>query len=1061
MQELQKREMLQATLLELDSIVFKGYLDNLGSQDVIPLGTSVGDGVAKIRLNKIARIVYDKNENNFDKFNNVFSAMHNCDSSLVIVIKSSVVHTDLYIGTNKTNSSAGFSGAEADQTLKAALAGNFPGLEFSDPPLYKDDIECLANSINSDSQNYIASVIGVPSLKSDDKNEFVQGLEKIIDGMRGREYTAVIQATPVSRPELESIEMAYQDIYTALSVFEQTQITMTENESITLGESLTDGLTKTISTSLAKTQTETNGTSSSASASKSKTRSDWDIKKALSGAAAGAASGAVGAASVSGGMGAPAGAAVGAIIGFGAGLLGGSKSTSETSTLASSQSDTRGLTETEGRSESENQSRTDSRNLTSGNSKSLLITAKNRRVQFLLEAIDEQLVRIKECKSYGMWSWGAYFVGKQELDVKLGADVYLGLLHGELTGLEKSAVTTWKREGSYDNKFNNILNYIAQLRHPIFKTPDYYRAMTISSVSLVSTKEVSVAMGLPQKSLPGIPVMESVEFGRAVTTYNNLKGQEKVNVGNIFNLGSIDKNLQVNLNKESLSSHVFITGSTGSGKSNTIYCLLNSLTVPFLVIEPAKGEYSKVFGGMKDVSVFGTNPYFTHLLRINPFSFPAKIHVIEHIDRFIEILNAVWPMYAAMPAILKEAVEITYQNMGWDLLTSKNRYGEVYPDFYDLLEVLPEVVSRSQYSDEIKSNYIGALVTRIKSLTNGYFHTIFRKEELDMETLFDKKCILDFSRVGSSETKSLLMGIVFLKLQEYRMANASDTNSALKHVTVIEEAHNLLRRTSCEQSQEGANLQGKSVEMISNAIAEMRTYGEGFIIADQAPGLLDPSVIRNTNTKIIHRLPDWDDRMLVGKAANLKDDQIEELARLRTGCAAIYQNDWQEAVLCQVGEFDGNLVKPYIFESLTKCSEEIRFSPRCYHRTKLVEYFLKDEVADNPEQRPEWLMGAKLYFPRFAKFVEGGGDNKSEYLLDLIQFSELLGRLPKTVSHKLWLKELFKLVFCQCEPDLLSKETRHLLICAILDNLEVIDPEQKKLWAMEKTNSVLWTKEFL
>jgi len=119
------------------------------------------------------------------------------------------------------------------------------------------------------------------------------------------------------------------------------------------------------------------------------------------------------------------------------------------------------------------------------------------------------------------------------------------------------------------------------------------------------------------------------------------------------------------------------------------------------------------------------------------------------------------------------------------------------------------------------------------------------------------------SRVGSMETKSLLMGILVMKLQEYRMCS-SGMNSRLRHVTVLEEAHNLLRKTSAEQSQEGANLQGKSVEMLANAIAEMRTYGEGFIIADQAPGLLDMSVIRNTNTKIILRLPDEEDRKLVG-----------------------------------------------------------------------------------------------------------------------------------------------------------------------------------------------------
>jgi hypothetical protein len=97
--------------------------------------------------------------------------------------------------------------------------------------------------------------------------------------------------------------------------------------------------------------------------------------------------------------------------------------------------------------------------------------------------------------------------------------------------------------------------------------------------------------------------------------------------------------------------------------------------------------------------------------------------------------------------------------------------------------------------------------------------------------------------------------------------------------------------------------------MLANSIAEMRTYGEGFIVADQAPGLLDLSVIRNTNTKIIMRLPDQDDRELVGRAANLNDDQITELARLPVGVAAVYQNNWIEPVLCQMERYENKKVE--------------------------------------------------------------------------------------------------------------------------------------------------------
>ena len=184
---------------------------------------------------------------------------------------------------------------------------------------------------------------------------------------------------------------------------------------------------------------------------------------------------------------------------------------------------------------------------------------------------------------------------------------------------------------------------------------------------------------------------------------------------------------------------------------------------------------------------------------------------------------------------------------------------------------------------------------------------MFTPNELSAEDLFDRNVIADLSRVGSSETKSLIMGVLVLKLQEYRMTGGL-MNASLRHVTVLEEAHNLLRKSgnssSTGESGGGASLLAKSVEMLANAIAEMRTYGEGFIIADQSPGLLDMSVIRNTNTKIVMRLPDRGDRELVGKAMHLDDAQIAELARLPRGVAAVCQNEWVESVLCKVKKYD-------------------------------------------------------------------------------------------------------------------------------------------------------------
>lgn len=221
---------------------------------------------------------------------------------------------------------------------------------------------------------------------------------------------------------------------------------------------------------------------------------------------------------------------------------------------------------------------------------------------------------------------------------------------------------------------------------------------------------------------------------------------------------------------------------------------------------------------------------------------------------------------------------------------------------------MEKVITESAYSEEVKSNYSGALLTRVESLTNGLNGEIFSVNELSNMVLFDENCIIDLSRVGSQETKSLIMGILIMRLSEYRMTGANTPNSALKHLTVLEEAHNILKRVSTEQSQEGSNMAGKSVEMITNAIAEMRTYGEGFVIVDQSPTSVDKAAIKNTNTKIVMRLPDEDDRKVSGKAAGMNDKQIDEIAKLPTGVAVVYQNDWVSPVLCKIDRMEDSRV---------------------------------------------------------------------------------------------------------------------------------------------------------
>ena len=603
--------------------------------------------------------------------------------------------------------------------------------------------------------------------------------------------------------------------------------------------------------------------------------------------------------------------AVGGIVSGAVGMAGSFISRSESDGTSQSETNSKTYSSSKNWSDSSNQSTTEANGTTNSSGEGMTVTMHNKTVEDMLERINKQLKRMDEFESLGMFECAAYFTSEDQYAAEMAAATYKALMRGENSGVEVAAINLW---GQGQQQTEQVGQYVANFIHPVFWYNGPAGRLQVTPCSLVSGNELAIHMGLPRRSVCGLPVVEHADFGKEVVSYNQKEEGADLLLGKIFNMGSVCKNT-VRLNRNSLAMHTFVTGSTGSGKSNTVYEILSQLDaggVNFMVVEPAKGEYKNVFGNRSDVHVYGTNPKLTELLRINPFRFPEGIHVLEHIDRLIEIFNVCWPMYAAMPAVLKDAMLQAYEVCGWDLQTSENEYSEeLFPTFQDLLTELVDVINRSAYDQEVKSNYRGSLETRVRSLANGLNGQIFSANEIPENILFDENVIIDLSRVGSAESKALIMGILIMRLNEYRMTSCTEMNAPLRHVTVLEEAHNILRRTSTEQSEEGSNVAGKSVEMIANSIAEMRTYGEGFIIADQSPSAVDISAIRNTNTKIIMRLPDEQDRQLAGKAAALKENQLDEIARLPKGVAVVYQNDWVEPVLCKIGKFDGE-EKPYV-----------------------------------------------------------------------------------------------------------------------------------------------------
>lgn len=897
-----------------DIFVRMQYLSGLEDAQILPASAwETGDSPAgRVRLFHITELTYDGQENILDKLGAIFGAISRFDATAVYILRHDGYRAEVYMGTACENQ--GELGM-IFQTLKKFMKGNFPGCRTRQ--LRVRENEKLLKEIFDPPQLAVASVSATASVRNGG-GVYLQGLEKLVDAMRENPFSLVVLASAASIHTITAMRAGLESLYTQLTPFHRPQQTVSRSESVgitnTIGETISRSVTLTTGTSAS--HTDTSGTSQSRNISRENDQGYHKKEVAVQLAA-------IGGMAMAGGL---AGGLAGALGSVPGGALAGNsflkmmgikaENESEGSSAHEDSSDTRGTSESRAEGDTRGTSESRAQNVGVGNTRGVQYAFENKAVSEILEAIEQRLARLRSCGGGGAFQCAAYVLAADQATARMGASMYASLLKGDMEASDITYLNVWQDP----DKVRLLTGYLTRMMHPVFCLPDQMeRIPRVTAAVLATSGELPVYFAWPRKPVPGLDVETHAEFARDIPG-RKISGMS-IPVGYLTHMGSVE-DVRISMSLEELTRHMFVAGTTGSGKSNFCYVLLDGLMksgVNVLAVEPAKGEYASVFGGRKDVRVFGTNDWFGPMLTINPFAFPAGIHVLEHLERLIQVFNASWPMYAAMPEVLKEAVARAYEACGWDLDTGECVCDPpVFPTFVQVTRTLPEVLDETAYSQEVKGNYMGALLTRVKSMTQYSYKKIFCQEEIPDQELFDTNVLIDISRLGSSETKALIMGILVIRLQEYRSVQKGGMNRKLRHVTLLEEAHHLLRGVSAAPAADGGNLRGMSVEILTNAIAEMRTYGEGFVIADQSPKVMDETVIRNTGTKVIFRLPQEEDRRCVGRAMALREEQILEIARLKTGIAVIHQGHWESAVLCRTDYFDPSVYRPFIWQRKTK-----------------------------------------------------------------------------------------------------------------------------------------------
>jgi hypothetical protein len=505
-----------------------------------------------------------------------------------------------------------------------------------------------------------------------------------------------------------------------------------------------------------------------------------------------------------------------------------------------------------------------------------------------------------------------------------------------------------------------------------------------ASVPFRATSDLACALVRPPETeLPGLRVVAPPVFD---TT------PEIPTAGDVVQLGTVlDRFLRpagtLNISCETLNRHTFVCGATGGGKSQTVRALLEQLSrlehsIPWLVIEPAKAEYARMGSRLRDIpglSVLVIRPGDPKAppASLNPLepaslepgnpdrTFPLQSHADLVRALFLAAFNAADPF----PQVLSRALTECYERAGWDLVTGEpltrfDRFTGLpttvdvehrlprYPTLESLQNRARAVVDEIGYGEDIKKNIRGFVDVRIGSLRLGTPGRFFQGgHPLDFEALLKRNVVIEIETVTNDEDKAFVMGAVLIRLYEQLLLEEKERNdleekerndleekerndtlgspTPFRHLTVIEEAHRLLRNVPMDSPA------AHSLELFASLLAEVRAYGEGILVAEQIPSKLIADVIKNTALKVVHRLPAGDDRATVGATMNLSKVQSEYVVTLDPGTAAVFADGMDRPVLTQMvreGRVDAKHVvriAPLSGRRSRMCGRECQFGEPC------------------------------------------------------------------------------------------------------------------------------------
>lgn len=777
-------------------------------------------------------------------------------------------------------------------TMRALLEGSLPGIR----------LEQLSPTALSRERDRVVEhracglVLGIPSERNGTAVE--SRLDEALNGLAGQTFDVLIQCSPENDLDVGDANLAF--VVNAAHAWGRRQVsagdTASINESIAVGESRTES-----------TSTTTNwSTSDSTSASKQvRGQAAQGIGAAIGmiigGLAAAAVAPPAAPAAVKGG------AMVGAMLGRGLGAA-----------VQPPEQETRGTQRGKGGGETKSSSDGSSTTHTksAGIQRSINISAEvlDHQAGILEDVARLHLERRRQMRSFGAWRTTIHVAAntKPALD-RVGMSLR-GALRGDDSHLEPLRLVPVEA----DVVHRAITRAFSFHPLPAVVGPDALIPGAEIPSTLLSSEELALWWRPPSSAVVGVDVRPEVRFAAALPQPRN--AEERLHLGRLCVHG---RNLEnpVELSHADLLRHVFVAGTTGSGKTTTVRQLLRQLDrkdIPFIVIEPAKTEYRGLQAELEKrgrrplrLSVRGlpdASGVDSHRLALNPFAAPLSMPLGRHADSIKILLRSCFAMQESLPQLLERVIHEGYAHAGLKLEEDVTpEHLACFPTFASLLEkradgksLVSDVVGSFGYNSLALAGLTAALSVRLQSFNQGLKKSLF-SEELLPDDLFERPVFIELSDINEPDVKRFLLSALVMRIaaeRERQYASRGSSDGKLQHVLVLEEAHHFLLEP--KGFGPGTELAREANVLLANAFAEMRAFGQGLLLADQAPADLSPAVLRNTNTKIAHRLLYANDCAAIGDAMGLSGAQRDQLRHLEVGEAVVSSPSILRAITCRI-----------------------------------------------------------------------------------------------------------------------------------------------------------------